>query len=157
LVYSAEPDPEGVSPPRNPWRVLVVDDDPLVQQSTRLALSDVEIGGRPLELIHANSASEAKSLLCADPNVDAVLLDIVMETAAAGLQLIPELRREPAHSNLRIIIRTGQPEQAQHDEVRAGKEIDGFLYKAQQTRAWLVAMLAEVLGGTRASGAAGTG
>jgi CheY-like chemotaxis protein len=144
------------TPPRKsepPWRVLIADDDPVVHQSTRLALRDVEIEGRPVELLQANSASEARAVLHADRNIDLVLLDVVMETEDAGLRLISALREEPGYKDLRIVIRTGQAGHAREDEIRARDDIDGYLHKAQQTRAWLVAILSELLGSIGPRGA----
>ena len=62
IQFSAE---SPTSPPTDtprPWRILVVDDDDDVYESTRLALGDTPILGRPLQLLHANSARAALDL-----------------------------------------------------------------------------------------------
>lgn len=151
LVFDDDPVGNPPPSPRPAWRILVADDDPVVHQSTRLALSGVEIFGRPLELLQAKSAGEVKSILRVDRTVDLILLDIVMETEDAGLGLIRVLRQELGYPQLRIIIRTGQAGHAREEEIRTREDIDGFLHKSQQTRSWLVAMLSEVLGTARGS------
>ncbi|MDP2107633.1 MAG: hypothetical protein Q8J67_01140, partial [Rhodocyclaceae bacterium] len=49
----APPLPDIPAATRRPWRVLVVDDDPDVHDTTRLALDGVTILDRPLLLLHA--------------------------------------------------------------------------------------------------------
>jgi len=84
-------------------------DDPLVHEATQLALRGEHIAGRPLDLLHADSAGKARDMLAADRQIDLILLDVVMETEDAGLRLVPVIRNELGQKNLRIVIRTGQP------------------------------------------------
>jgi CheY-like chemotaxis protein len=149
LIFRDEPVGAAPATRAAAWRLLIADDDPLVQQSTRLALSDVEIAGRPLDLLQAHSAREARDILRDDPGIDLLLLDVVMESEDAGWRLVPLLREELGNRDLRIVIRTGQAGRVREEEIRARKDIDAFLNKAQITRAWLVEMLAELLGTER--------
>ena len=43
-----------------PWKLLVVDDDPEVHSVTRFVLNDLRIFDRPLHLVHAHNAQEAR-------------------------------------------------------------------------------------------------
>ncbi len=91
------------------WPVLVVDDDPMVRRLTQLILEPVRFDGRPLELLMANSVAEARALLSARPDCVMALVDVVMETETAGLDLTRWIRSRVEHSDLRVVIRTGQP------------------------------------------------
>jgi signal transduction histidine kinase len=115
------------------WRVLVVDDDPEVHAVTRLALNDFEFIGRRLEIISAQSASEARGLLVRNPDVALVLLDVVMETEHAGLDFARYIRDEIGNKTVRIVLRTGQPGQAPPREVVNRYEIDDYRTKTELT------------------------
>jgi signal transduction histidine kinase len=115
------------------WRVLIVDDDEDVHRATQLALHDVVIEGRPLSFLHAYTAAEALAILSADPTISTLLLDVVMETPDAGLQLVQRLRQDLGRSELRIILRTGQPGYAPEIETVRDFEINDYCTKAEMT------------------------
>src|SRR5262249_7541143 len=92
-----------------PWRVLVVDDDPDVHESTGYALRGLDVGGRPFELLHARAGADALAQLRREADVAVILLDVVMETEHAGLDLVGRIRDELGLAMTRIILRTGQP------------------------------------------------
>ena len=127
------------------WRILVVDDDADVHSATRLALRDQQIEGRGVELLHAHSADEAWRVLSDDEAVAVVLLDVVMETPDAGLQLVRRIRDELGRSALRIILRTGQPGYAPELETLRHYDINDYRTKAELTRERLFASLTTAL------------
>lgn len=71
----------------NNWKLLIVDDEESVHAVTKLALADFEYDGRGLDYFHAYSGEEARERLKEIPDVAVILLDVVMETDDAGLQL----------------------------------------------------------------------
>ncbi|RTL34211.1 MAG: EAL domain-containing protein [Burkholderiales bacterium] len=123
------------------WRVMVVDDDADVHEATCLALKGLVILGRRLELLHASSAAEAGALLRRAPDVAVLLLDVVMETADAGLMLVRQLRDDPAWRHLRIVLRTGQPGQAPELATMAAYDINDYEAKSELTRIRLQTVL----------------
>ena len=76
------------------WKVLVIDDDPAVHDGTRFALYDYTLNGQGIEIVSAHSAREGRDLLRAHPDAAVVLLDVVMETENAGLELVDFIRNE---------------------------------------------------------------
>jgi signal transduction histidine kinase len=116
-----------------PWRVLVVDDDPEVHAVTRLALSDFEMDGRPLQLLIALSDREARRIWSETADIALVLLDVVMETEHAGFDFVRFVREEKKNAHTRIVLRTGQPGQAPALEVIARYEIDDYRTKTELT------------------------
>ena len=128
----AEDDP-ATEHPADCWRVLIVDDDEDVHRATQLALHDVVIEGRPLCFLHAYTAAEALGILSADPTISTILLDVVMETPDAGLRLVRRLREDLGRSELRIILRTGQPGYAPEIETVRNFEINDYCTKAEMT------------------------
>lgn len=115
------------------WRVLVVDDDSHVLAMTKLALTGFEFEGRALELVCCGSAKEALAILTDDRDFAVAILDVVMETEDAGLNLVTQIRDELQLSSLRIILRTGQPGSAPVTKVLHDYEINDYYHKTELT------------------------
>jgi signal transduction histidine kinase len=128
-----EAEPQGASPAADSWKVLVVDDEPDIHAVLRLAMQDMVVDGRRLHLIDAHSAAEARQALGAHPDIALILLDVVMETGRAGLDLVEHVRQELGNRLVRIVLVTGQPGYAPQREVVANYEIDGYRLKSELT------------------------
>lgn len=134
MNYAEAPPVEETAPgTESPWRILVVDDDAEVHAVTRLALSDLCLGDRPLEILGARSAAEARALWLRQCDIALVLLDVVMETDLAGLDFVRFVRDEQGDDRVRIVLRTGQPGQAPALEVLKQYEIDDYRTKTDLT------------------------
>lgn len=125
----------------SPWVVLAVDDEPEVLQVTRLVLANLAFEGRRLELLSANSAAEAAVILQQRDDVAVMLLDVVMETPHAGLDLVRQVRQELGNRMVRIVLRTGQPGEAPEHEVVAAYDINDYREKTELTSTRLIATL----------------
>jgi signal transduction histidine kinase len=129
-------DDTGTTPEPSPlrkWKVAVIDDDHAVHEGTRFALSDYSLNGQALEILSAYSAAEGRALMRAHPDVAAVLLDVIMETDAAGLDLVEYIRNEVKNETVRIILRTGQPGQAPERRVIVHYDINDYKAKTELT------------------------
>lgn len=115
------------------WKVLLVDDEPAVHRISRLILAELAFEGRPVELLSAASAAQAREQLARHPDVALVLLDVVMETDDAGFTLVQHIRGQLANSDLQIVLRTGQPGMAPEREVVQQYEINGYCLKTDLT------------------------
>ena len=115
------------------WTIAVVDDDPAVHEGTRYALAGYELDGRGLDILSAHSAAEARELLSRRRDVAVVLLDVVMETDDAGLQLVGHIRKALKLETTRIILRTGQPGQAPERKVIVDFDINDYKAKTELT------------------------
>jgi signal transduction histidine kinase len=115
------------------WKVAVIDDDHAVHEGTRFALSDYSLNGQGLEILSAYSAAEGRSLMRANPDIAAVLLDVIMETDVAGLELVEYIRNEIKNETVRIILRTGQPGQAPERRVIVQYDINDYKAKTELT------------------------
>ncbi|EXI83144.1 MAG: Phytochrome-like protein cph1 [Candidatus Accumulibacter appositus] len=120
-----------LAPAGDPWKVLLVDDEPDVHTVLHLALHDVRIDGRGLRLLDALSAEQARLALAADPDIALILLDVVMETDRAGLDLVRYIRDELARRSVQIVLITGQPGYAPQRQVVSDYQIDGYLLKSE--------------------------
>ncbi len=135
-LFSFEDEPPTAEAPHTTltWRVLIVDDDLDVHQSTCFAMANTEILGRPLEFLHAYSAADAIRILGEQPQIAVILLDVVMESDDAGLQLVRCIRQELGNTEARIILRTGQPGYAPELEAIRDYDINDYKTKSELSR-----------------------
>jgi signal transduction histidine kinase len=115
------------------WKVAVIDDDLAVHDGTRFALGDYQLNGHRLEILSAFSAKEGRELMQAHPDTAAVLLDVIMETDEAGLDLVQYIRNTLKNETVRIILRTGQPGQAPERRVIVDYDINDYKAKTELT------------------------
>lgn len=115
------------------WKLLVVDDEREVHALTRLVLGDFRFLGHRLQFLHAYSAQEAQDILRRHDDIAAILLDVVMETSTAGLDLARWVREDLKNTLVRIVLRTGQPGEAPEKAVIEQYEINDYKYKTELT------------------------
>ncbi|EDN71003.1 Response regulator receiver [Beggiatoa sp. PS] len=70
------------------WKILIVDDEPDIHSMTRLSLKNFQFAGKNLQIFEALSGAEAQEILANEPDIAVALIDVVMETDDAGLQLV---------------------------------------------------------------------
>lgn len=142
LLFASDdsPDPRNASaaadaadPGGPPWLVLVADDEPEVHAVTRLALARLRFRDRPVRLLDCSSAAEAERILRNTPDIAVILLDVVMETEDAGLQLVRRIRQDLGNRAVRIVLRTGQPARVPEEDLVLAYEIDGYTAKTELT------------------------
>lgn len=127
------------------WRILITDDEEDVHQATKFALRDMQLLGRSLEFHHAYNSHEAVQILQEVPDIAVILLDVVMETANAGLDLVPVIRDQLKLHSTRIILRTGEPNQAPEIEVIRDYDINDYKLKSDLTQKRLYATVTTAL------------
>ena len=116
-----------------PWKVMIVDDEPGIHDVTKLALKSVTFSGRPLVFIDCFSAKEACQAIHQHPDVAVILLDVVMETDHAGLDVAKYVREVAQNQHVRIVLRTGQPGQAPERDVITTFDINDYKEKTELT------------------------
>lgn len=144
---------DGVESPKaeSKWKILIVDDEPEVHNITRLVLSDFEFDSGSLELVSAYSASEAKELMSngGDSDFAVAIVDVVMETSHAGLELVQWVRQELNNHKIRLILRTGQPGEAPEESVIRDYDINDYKNKTELTALRLKTLFYSALRGYR--------
>ncbi|MBF0556153.1 MAG: response regulator [Nitrospirae bacterium] len=113
------------------WNLLVIDDEKDIHDVTEIALKRKKWRNRGLSIIHAYSAGEAKKILKEYERAffEIALVDVVMETDDAGLELCKYIRDNQPNT-LRIILRTGQAGKAPEEQVMNEYDIDHYLPKS---------------------------
>lgn len=130
FVEQSAPTPESA----NPWKILIVDDDTNVHAATMFGLDQVRILEQPLEFLHAYSAAQARQILAQERGIAVILLDVVMESEDAGLQVARYVREDLGLQDVRIILRTGQPGHAPEFEVVRQFDINDYRTKSELTQ-----------------------
>ena len=115
------------------WKVLIVDDEPEVHRITKMTLAQFLFDNKPIEFLHAYTGTEAKAIMANEPDIALILLDVVMETDSAGLDVVRYVRTELHNQQVRIVLRTGQPGQAPEDDVVANFDINDYKDKTELT------------------------
>lgn len=132
LLFAAEGPDEGLdAAPVTPWKVAVVDDDESVRAITRLALGQLKVDGRPLDLLEASSAEEGIALFATHPDIALGLIDMVMEEPSAGLRVITAVREQQGNHRTRLVVRTGQPGHLPEDRVIRDYDINDYREKTE--------------------------
>src|SRR3984893_15831723 len=129
------------------WKIAVIDDEPAVHDGTRFALGDYQLNGQGLEILSAYSAAEGRQLMRSHPDVAVVLLDVIMESDTAGLDLVEFIREDLKNDTVRIILRTGQPGQAPERRVIVDYDINDYKAKTELTADKLFTSLTAALRG----------
>ncbi len=113
------------------WNILIVDDEPEIHKITKLALNDYSFEGKGIKFHHAYNSKEALSIVQNTPDIALTLLDVVMESNHAGLNLIPKIRKELNNNSIRIVLRTGQPGMAPEHDIITNYDINDYVEKTE--------------------------
>ena len=119
--------------PLKTWKVLIVDDEVSIHDVTISALKSVMVEGRRLELISAMNATEAKQKLEENDDIALALIDVVMETRTAGLDLVNYIRQELDDHLMRLVVRTGQPDEVPERYIIDQYDINDYKEKTELT------------------------
>ena len=124
----------------NEFHVVLVDDEPDVHEISRLAMRQFRVYGLPVRLHSAHSKAEGIEVLnrlsLGRPDISlasVALIDVVMETDHAGLELCDYIRNEMKNRMLQIFVRTGQPGVAPERSVIDRYDIQGYVAKSEAT------------------------
>ena len=151
LLFAEETDDEEVLTKTDTWKVLIVDDEPEIHQVTKLVVSDFTFDNMPLEIVCAYSGNEARDILSgADPHDFALaIIDVVMESNHAGLDLVQWIREELGNHHVRLVLRTGQPGQAPEESVIRDYDLNDYKNKTELTALRLKTLFYSALRGYR--------
>lgn len=116
------------------WRILIVDDEPEIHKVSELALDNIKVLNKRLEFLNAYSAKEAIQILQNETDIAVILLDVVMESDDAGLKAVQYIREQLQLTDVRIILRTGQPGYAPEEQVVMQYDINDYRTKTELTR-----------------------
>ncbi len=114
-----------------PWKIIIADDNEEIHSVAKLVLDDYNFKGRNLKFFDAYSGEQTRQLIEQHPDVAFILLDVVMETDHAGLEVVRYIREELKNNIVQIVLHTGQPGQAPEQEVISKYEINDYKLKTE--------------------------
>lgn len=124
---------EMVNSSLSPWLVLVIDDEADVHSITKMTMRDFIVDNRPIEILSAYSKAEGMIKCQENPGIALAIVDVVMETDHAGLELIDYIRNDLDNHKMRIVLRTGQSGQAPESDVISQYDINDYKSKTELT------------------------
>ncbi|GAA6134002.1 DUF3369 domain-containing protein [Oceaniserpentilla sp. 4NH20-0058] len=124
-----------------PWNILLVDDEPGVHDVTKMVLKDFVFDQRPLNLISAFNGKEGRDIMSQRSDIALAIIDVVMETDTAGLDLVRTIREDLQNHFTRLVLRTGQPGQAPEEDVITQYDIDDYKDKTELTSNKLLTLM----------------
>ncbi|QTH70800.1 response regulator [Pseudoalteromonas xiamenensis] len=148
FLFSEEPVTASIDAPLkdDKWHVLIIDDEQDIHQVTKLVLSDFRFSDKRLEFHHAYSAKEAIEFFESGQfSIAVALVDVVMETNHAELELIKYIRESLGNAEIRLILRTGQPGEAPEEAVIRDYDINDYKNKTELTSVKLKTLLYSAL------------
>jgi CheY-like chemotaxis protein len=131
------------------YNVLIVDDDPDVLAVSKLAMRNFTVYGSPVKLHTATSKAEAIEVITSQLSTPATaggklgvaIIDVVMETDTAGLELCDYIRNDLGNKSVQLYVRTGQPGVAPERAVIDKYEINGYFTKVEASEDKLYTMI----------------
>ncbi|WP_024954058.1 ATP-binding protein [Sulfurospirillum arcachonense] len=111
------------------WKILVVDDEQAIHAVTNIVLKTFSLDNKKTTILNAYNIPQAKEFLTTHKDIALILLDVVMETDSAGLDLVKYIRNDLKNNDIKIIIRTGQAGLAPELEVIKKYDIDDYKEK----------------------------
>jgi diguanylate cyclase (GGDEF)-like protein len=89
------------------------------------------IHNKPVNILHAHNAKEAKQLLKNNPDTSIAFIDISMETPDAGLTLVNYIRKNLHNSNIRVIMIDSDDSPIPADEIFDHYDINGYRQRSE--------------------------
>lgn len=130
---SKKPAPNSAKSSARPWKVLIVDDDAGILMITEHILKNFIFSERPVVTYSAKSFAEAAALYDQHPDTAVALIDVVMDTADAGLRLVKHIREGCGNERIQLVLRTGQPGHMDQRDILLGYSINDYLNKTAIT------------------------
>jgi diguanylate cyclase (GGDEF)-like protein len=119
-------------PEKKSYNILIVDDEEAIHNVTNMALKSMNFSTFDLKVFNAYNAEEAKALI-ETHEIALALIDVVMETPEAGLELVNYIRETLNNDIIRLIIRTGQANDFPQMQIIQHYDINDFKEKTELT------------------------
>ena len=127
------------------WKALIADDDLFIHEIIEKALQNFEFDKKNIQLFHAFSGRDACDILCSNPDIEVVFVDLVMETIDAGFRVINYLRNFLENFETRIILMTGNISLAPEAETVLKYEINEYREKSNLSQSKIIASMCSAL------------
>ena len=115
------------------WKILIADDEEDVHILTKTVLKNFIYKDKSLEFISAYNSEQTLDILKNNDDIVLVLLDVIMESDDAGLQVVKKIRETLNNQYIQIVLRTGQSGLVPETEVVMNYAINDYKEKTEIT------------------------
>ena len=115
------------------WTILIADDEGTVHMVTEMVLKDFTFDNKSVKFINAYSGKQTIEKLKEEDSIAVILLDVVMETINAGLDVVNTIRNKLQNHEVRLVLRTGQSGTAKISEIIKQYDINDYKKKEHLT------------------------
>lgn len=123
---------------KDTWKILIADDEIDVHTLTKTVLKNYTYKGKTIEFLSTYSGKETIDIIRDNEDIVLILLDVIMETDDAGLQVVKHIREEFNNQFVQIILRTGQAADIPENEVVINYAINDYKEKTELTSKKLI-------------------
>lgn len=116
-------------PSNHPIKMILADDMAEIHMFIKEMLKNYTYKNRKIEIIHAYSSTETKTILDTTSDISLILLDLVMETDDAGFQIIQYIRDKLKNNIIQIVLFTGHTDFAPEHKVIQQYDINYYINK----------------------------
>jgi PAS domain S-box-containing protein len=115
------------------WKILIADDEEDVHTLTKTVLSNFTYKNKKLEFISTYTGKDTIEAVKNNDDIILILLDVIMESDDAGLQVVKQIREEIHNDFIQIVLRTGQSGLVPEHEVVMNYAINDYKEKTELT------------------------
>ncbi len=127
------------------WKILIADDEEDVHILTKTVLKNFIYKDKSLEFISAYNSEQTLDILKNNDDIVLVLLDVIMESDDAGLQVVKKIRETLNNQYIQIVLRTGQSGLVPETEVVMNYAINDYKEKTELTSKKLITTIVTAL------------
>lgn len=120
------------------WKILISDDEEDVHTLTKTVLKNFVYKNKKLEFISTYNGADTIEAVKNNSDIVLVLLDVIMESDDAGLQVVKKIREELHNEYIQIVLRTGQAGLVPESEVVMDYAINDYKEKTELTSKKLI-------------------
>jgi len=129
---------ESSSETKDAWKIVIADDESDVHTLTKTVLKNYVYKDQGIEFISTYSGEETIEVVKQNKDIVLILLDVIMESDDAGLQVVKKIREEFNNHLIQIVLRTGQAADIPENEVVMNYAINDYKEKTELTSKKLI-------------------
>ena len=129
---------ETIGEKKETWKIIIADDEADVHTLTKTVLKNYIYKNKTLEFISTYSGAETIEKVRDNEDIVLILLDVIMESDDAGLQVVKKIRDEFDNHLIQIVLRTGQAADIPENEVVMNYAINDYKEKTELTSKKLI-------------------
>jgi len=120
------------------WKILICDDEEDVHVLTKTVLKNFIYKNKKLEFISTYNGLDTIRAVEKHDDIVLILLDVIMESDDAGLQVVKKIRDDLNNNFIQIVLRTGQSGLVPETEVVMDYAINDYKEKTELTSKKLI-------------------